>query len=328
MRRSLLSTPVAVVTVLAVGGALALTGAVTAGAAMAAATRGAADARGTVSTHGTVSAQGNSGADAGVVHVVGPAAQRAARSFWTASRMAAATGPSGKPAVVPQLGPPPGTPKARHFDGTPTVGALFFTTGKLVHFCTASVVNSARGDLVLTAAHCVYSGSYASHIEFVPGYYDKQQPYGAWPVRAIFVAAGWRRSFNPNLDFAFLAVSPPPGIRRPIQRVTGGLDLGINLGYEHQAEVIGYNDTGQLPVRCATESFEFEARQMEFYCRDYWNGTSGGPWIADYNRYDGSGIVFGDIGGYEQGGDYRWASYSAYFGWATRRLFLEAQRRS
>jgi len=40
----------------------------------------------------------------------------------------------------------------------------------------------------------------------------------------------------------------------------------------------------------------------------------------------GSGTVIGDIGGYEQGGDYPWASYSAYYGRSILRLFLEAQR--
>jgi hypothetical protein len=34
--------------------------------------------------------------------------------------------------------------------------------------------------------------------------------------------------------------------------------------------------------------------------------------------------VFGVIGGYEQGGDYEWASYSAYFGGSALRLFRQA----
>jgi hypothetical protein len=53
--------------------------------------------------------------------------------------------------------------------------------------------------------------------------------------------------------------------------------------------------------------------------------AAGGPWILHYNRVTGSGIVFGDIGGYEQGGDYPWASCSAYDSRPILRLFVEAQ---
>jgi hypothetical protein len=56
------------------------------------------------------------------------------------------------------------------FAGTPAVGALFTASaGQLGrHFCTASVVDSPAGDLLITAAHCV-TGT-AGTIDFVPGY--------------------------------------------------------------------------------------------------------------------------------------------------------------
>jgi hypothetical protein len=65
----------------------------------------------------------------------------------------------------------------------------------------------------------------------------------------------------------------------------------------------------------------------KFYCHGFWTGTSGGPWISGYKAKNGTGTVFGVIGGYELGGDYDWASYSAYFGSATRSLYthVEAQ---
>ena len=90
-----------------------------------------------------------------------------------------------------------------YFNGVPTVGALFFTTGTQAHFCTASVVNSARLDLLLTAAHCVYGSSgYATNVAYVPQWHQGVSPYGAWAVRSITVAAGWQQSQDPNLDFA------------------------------------------------------------------------------------------------------------------------------
>ena len=65
---------------------------------------------------------------------------------------------------------------------------------------------------------------------------------------------------------------------------------------------------------------------MEFYCHGFWTGTSGGPWIIGYNARNGTGTVFGVIGGYELGGDYEWASYSAYFGSAARILYEQVER--
>jgi V8-like Glu-specific endopeptidase len=273
-------------------------------------------------------APGGTPATAAFTHTVGKAAQAAAHGFWTRARMESATpvplrGQHGVRAST--AGPPPGTPNPTYFNGVRTVGALFFTTGTKSHFCTASVVDSVTFNLVLTAAHCVYDGSYAANVAYVPKWHKGLSPYGVWPVRAITVAAGWVRSQDPSLDFAFLTVTPPPGTRRPVQLVTGGLWLGLNAGYAHPIYVIGYNDTDDQPIGCATTSFRFETGQMKFYCNSFWDGTSGGPWILHFNPVTGSGIVFGDIGGYQQGGDYPWASYSDYYSWSILRLFLQAQ---
>jgi V8-like Glu-specific endopeptidase len=287
----------------------------------------------TVTAYATVAdgtaraAAGPSGAPAtqAVVHPVARAAQASARSFWTAARMKSAT-PVGSaaPASTPQ--PPPGIPDPTYFSGVRTVGALFFTTGTQAHFCTASVVDSTALDLVLTAAHCVYGSTYATNIAYVPEWHQGVSPYGAWAVQDITVAAGWKQSQDPDLDFAFLAVAPPPGTARPIQLVTGGLLLGVNAGYAHPITVIGYNNTDDEPINCATTSFKFETTQMEFYCNNFQDGTSGGPWILHFDPVTGGGIVVGDIGGYEQGGDYPWASYSPYYSASILKLFLQAQR--
>ena len=164
------------------------------------------------------------------------------------------------------------------FSGSRTTGALFYTTGGKGHFCTASVVDSTADDLALTAAHCVYSNAFATNIEYVPGYHDGKRPYGAWPVRAITVASGWKGSHDPDLDFAFLTLAPAGG--QQIQARTGGLTIGFTRWYSEKIEVIGHNDSAAEPIRCATKSFRFRPGQMEFYCHGFWTGTSGGPWIS------------------------------------------------
>jgi V8-like Glu-specific endopeptidase len=295
---------------------------------------------------------------AGIVHVIGTAAQAAARSYWTSARMASATGSSAAgsgaagsgaagagtagartttaPAAERQdavMGasaaqePPRGTPYSKPFAGIPTVGALFYTKGKTNHFCTASVVHSTVGSLVLTAAHCVYSskGGYSQNMEFIPGYEDGSQSYGAWPVTQITVAKGWRQSQNPDLDVAFLNVVPPPNSVGPIETVTGALQIAFALPDAQHITVIGYNDTDEKPIMCNTTSFKFRTDQMEFYCRGFWFGTSGGPWILDYNQGKGTGTVYGVIGGYEAGGYVPWASYSAALEKPAQQLLAQAE---
>jgi V8-like Glu-specific endopeptidase len=281
-----------------------------------------------------------------VTDQVGAAGQRRTLTYWTPRRRQGATAAAlpGRPirAARPagtrtpaqpgrsqgssNVTVPKGIPTATPFSGSPTTGALFYTTGGEGHFCTASVVDSTVGDLALTAAHCVYWNAFAANIEYVPGYHDGKQPYGAWPVAAITVASGWKVSHDPDLDFAFLTLATADG--RQIQARTGGLTIGFTRWYGEKIEVIGHNDSDAEPIRCATKSFRFRSGQMEFYCHGFWTGTSGGPWILGYNAKHGTGTVFGVIGGYELGGDYEWASYSAYFGSAAKILYEQAERAS
>jgi len=315
-------------------------GAMTMGAGM----MGAGAGRTAPAARAAVLDESVTGPSAAVTEQVSGAAQRRTLAHWTTQRMRGATAAplprsllrAEFPAVTrtqtelepsrpgPEISPPKGTPTAVPFAGSPTTGVLFYTTGGKGHFCTASVVDSTADDLALTAAHCVYSKGFATNIEYVPGYHNGKRPYGAWPVRAITVASGWKLSHDPDLDFAFLTLATAGG--QQIQARTGGLTIGFTRWYSEKIEVIGHNDSGAEPIRCATKSFRFRTGQMEFYCHGFWTGTSGGPWIIGYNAKNGTGTVFGVIGGYELGGDYEWASYSAYFGSAAKILYEQVER--
>ena len=335
------------------------------GVVVAAATIGVAETGGTALPAGAsvggagvagVGGVGVAGPAAAVTEQVSGAAQRQTVDHWTRQRMRVATAASlprslirtavsavsavsavpsvartparpGRPGLRragSQITAPKGIPTAAPFSGSPTTGVLFYTTGGKGHFCTASVVDSTADDLALTAAHCVYSKGFAANIEYVPGYHDGKQPYGAWPVRAITVTSGWKLSHEPDLDFAFLALASLGG--RPIQARTGGLTIGFTRWYSEKIEAVGHNDSGAAPTRCATRSFRFRTGQMEFYCHGFWTGTSGGPWIIGYDAKSGTGTVFGVIGGYQLGGAYEWASYSAYFGPAAKLLYEQVER--
>ena len=122
--------------------------------------------------------------------------------------------------------PPAGTQKSRAFPGTPTVGALFGSATSKKHFCTASVVASPAGDVLLTAAHCI-TGS-AAGFSFAPGFHDGKAPFGRWKVTGAYFDPEWMADQNPTRDFAFLTVAPRPiaGVQTDIQSVTGANVLG------------------------------------------------------------------------------------------------------
>jgi V8-like Glu-specific endopeptidase len=237
-----------------------------------------------------------------------------------AARLAAAVRalPRGAPAV------PPALLHGRVYNGTPAVGALFTVSGGHLgqHFCTASVVNSAVKDLVITAAHCL-QGKQPGQVAFVPEYHRHQEPYGRWTVTRVFVDAAWANSANPNDDVAFLVVSQAGNSNR-VQEETGGENLATGWRASQLVQVIGYPDSRERPITCTARTRAFGKRQMEFDCGGYTDGTSGGPFLANVHPATGQGAVMGVIGGYEQGGNTPSVSYSARFGRTIRDLYDKA----
>jgi hypothetical protein len=177
------------------------------------------------------------------------------------------------------------------------VGALF-ANGH--HFCTASVVHSGAGDLVLTAAHCVQAG-----MSFAPDFHDGVAPLGMWTVTAVAVADGWTSSADPDLDFAFLTVQQP-GNTASLESLTGANVLGTDRGFDHTITLTGYPDTTDSPVVCTGTTTRSDTYQQRVACPGFPDGTSGGPWVT-------GGAVIGVIGGYQLGGDTPDVSYSPYF---------------
>lgn len=210
------------------------------------------------------------------------------------------------------------------FAGTPAVGALFTTSqGKLgSHFCSASVVNSPAGDLVITAAHCVTGVS--GTIAFVPGYNGGASPYGVWTVTGVYVDQAWRSSADPHDDVAFLKVGQSWS-SVPVEDVTGAEQLGTSApSAKELAEVIGYPSSSGQPITCRNWLKTPMEGQLEFDCGGYTNGTSGGPFLVQVSRKNGQGTVIGVIGGYEQGGHTPDVSYSAVFGANVAALYRSA----
>ena len=216
-------------------------------------------------------------------------------------------------------------PSAASFDGLSQVGALFPGPWRSEpHFCSASVVNSPSGDVIATAAHCV-SGD-AKDLEFVPMYHDGQAPYGEWNVTGAYVSQRWLLHQDPQADFAFLTVSPREigGSKRTLESVVGGDRLVVGSQPRQWTVVVGYPaGTGGQPVICLNQA---SARHgyPSFRCAGFADGTSGGPWLADYDSQTGRGDLYGVTGGRYQGGCVSWVSYTSTFDADTMAVYQRA----
>ncbi|MGV9265714.1 trypsin-like serine peptidase [Kitasatospora sp. NPDC003701] len=231
---------------------------------------------------------------------------------------AATDAPTGPATATPTATPPVALGTTAVAPVTPestTVGALF--SGAVAagnHFCTASVLHSTTGNLLLTAAHCLSS---TAGVTFAPGYRDGTAPYGTWRVTAIHTTTGWSRDGDQDEDFAILETASNGG--RRIEDVVGANQLGTDEPFGATVRLYGYPGGTEDPVLCTNTTGRQSAYQRVVDCPDYPGGTSGGPWISTT-----TGHVVGAIGGYQQGGDSPDTSYSAYFDHTIAALYKEA----
>lgn len=188
------------------------------------------------------------------------------------------------------------------------IGALFTTDDPSSHICTASVLDSAAGDLILTAAHCV-SGS-GNDLQFRPAYDNGNSPYGAWNVEAAYVMPSWLASQDPHADFAVLRVADQTrnGKLVSLQQVTGGYDLDTTPAAGTPVTDYAYNSGEDQPIGCTTPLLQSQGYPA-IACNGYTGGSSGSPFLA--KEPDGTQRIVGVIGGYYQGGCEASMSYSS-----------------
>ncbi|GAB7183324.1 trypsin-like peptidase domain-containing protein [Kitasatospora sp. Ki12] len=204
------------------------------------------------------------------------------------------------------------------------VGAVFTRNADGDHFCTASVVDSAGLNLVVTAAHCVWDPKLGrrSDLVFVPGYRDGETPSGVWPLLSVTVDDAWKDHADPDMDVAFAVVQAQNG--QQVQQVLGANRLGVNRGYRVPVRVTGYPGSSDVPITCSNTTSEQSPTQLRIDCPDYTGGTSGSPWVTDFDPATRTGTVVGVIGGYQEGGDNPDTSYSSYFGDRVQALYDRA----
>jgi hypothetical protein len=246
-----------------------------------------------------------------------------------------ATLPRDLPAPPALLSAPwPSRPAAsRAFGGLPQFGELVWqrpdgTPG--AKLCSAVAVDSAGGDLIATAAHCV--GGVKSRIggsmtvAYLPGADDGSRPYGVWYPTRIIRARQWMNGVkNPAFDIAFLTVDQPGDARR-LESVTGAERFGAVPAPGTLGVQIGYPYAGRQPVACRTPVRFLSPTQLRLDCAGFPGGTSGGPVLTDVDPGDGIGTLVGVMGGYQNGGRHSYVTYACAFTPAIEQLYRQAAR--
>lgn len=207
----------------------------------------------------------------------------------------------------------------------PRIGALFDTDSSGNHFCTASVVNSTAGNVLITAAHCINSGTGGanrSNVVFIPNYANGNTPEGVWTPERYVIDPRWVNGADPDLDVAFIVLNPLDG--KSIQDVVGANQIAFDAGFRHLVRVAGYPDSASAAIACLNWTSEQSKTQLQFNCADFTGGTSGSPWVTKFDPLTRMGTVVGVIGGYEEGGSTPAVSYSAYLDDDIEKLYNEA----
>jgi len=129
-----------------------------------------------------------------------------------------------------------------------TTGRLFFRIPNEGLFACSGSVISLR--LILTAGHCVHSGSgnengWFTDFEFVPAYRDGVAPFSTWKGSAAFVTAPWYvgNGTVPNVaDYALIEVEDQTvdGVPRKIGEIVGYLGFQTNRLLPNHAHLLGY----------------------------------------------------------------------------------------
>ena len=211
----------------------------------------------------------------------------------------------GAPAAVVTADPVPPDPR---------IGAVF-VGGNTTHTCTGSVLHSPKGDLILTAAHCMADGA---DNWFAPAFSESSESQDFWHIDQIYLDPRWIADQDPLADFTVAKVSRA-GQGSLEAAVGGGFVLGSAPEVGTDVAVTGYaSGVGGGPIECAGQLAARERGYPSLRCGGLVDGTSGAPWLA-------GDTVVGITGGLQGGGCQENVSYAPPFGTAIEQLVTRAE---
>jgi V8-like Glu-specific endopeptidase len=232
-------------------------------------------------------------------------------AFWTDERMAAAfdmdfvaakghqsTGAPKPNGPKGQVGPAPSdvadSDAGLMLNESQTVGKVYFTIPGVGNAsCSASTVNSGKKRLVVSAGHCVYGyGRWFTNWQFVPRYRNGARPFGTWVARQLTTRTAWVNSSSQDEDMS-IAIMNSNGAGQNIVNVVGGNGLRWNYGYSVNVTALGYPSNlggGESQYYCQSGTWWAHGQSIRMWCNMTY-GSSGGPWLQEYNDQNGLGFI-------------------------------------
>jgi V8-like Glu-specific endopeptidase len=173
------------------------------------------------------------------------------------------------------------------------VGKLFFTIpGAGDASCSAAVL---RPRIILTAGHCVHSGSggasgFFTNFLFVPAYRNGTAPYSVWNWSRLVVTGLWASGGGlvPNAaDYAIIELQDQTinSVLSKIGEVTGYLGYRTNSLHPNHAHLLGYPSNlnrGERLRQVTAQSFRATTSNTVEYGSNMRQGSSGGPWVQNF----------------------------------------------
>jgi V8-like Glu-specific endopeptidase len=235
----------------------------------------------------------------------------AVTDFWTPARMAAAVdldrdaAVSRKPGLRPSPSGAPGSvaPAAprRPFataavNQSLTVGKVYVATPGGLGQCSASALNSGKRRLVITAGHCVHAGAGGGwywNLIFVPGMRGASEPAGRFAAFSLTTRTAWITGSSPDEDMAIAIMHNGGYSNAKVVDSVGGNGLRWNWGYGVFVTILGYpvvGYPGDTQYYCQSSTWWTHGQELTAWC-GMTEGSSGGPWLQDYNGSTGLGYV-------------------------------------
>ncbi|MFB7211619.1 trypsin-like serine peptidase [Streptomyces sp. NPDC056255] len=236
----------------------------------------------------------------GATNASEPARQRALLAHWTPERIekalsnekATASGSLPRAEAAPVDGPystAVGKLVFEHANGTPDA-------------CSGTVVNSDSEVLVLTAAHCLHDGpggDWTKNQVFYPAFHDGTAPYGGFTAWNIGTSPMWSTGTKPDYEHDYgMVVVNDNAKGETVLEAAGGFQIVPDMRAGEKVTLLGYSGPpydGNHQEFCQdlVEPTVPPVNMWQVECSNMKPGSSGGPWLLDYDYDTGAGYIAG-----------------------------------
>jgi V8-like Glu-specific endopeptidase len=194
-----------------------------------------------------------------------------------------------------------------------TTGKIFFTDHKGGNWvCSGSLVNSPAQNVVITAGHCVYGTAggelpagetWHSNWVFAPDYSNGSAPFGYWSAKQLWTVTNYVNNGDEQDDLGAAILNRNSAGQNAVA-LLGGQGMAWNQNSTQYVYDFGYPAAapfnGKTLQECdGTASWNgWPWVDMEMLNCNFTGGSSGGPWLMNFNGQWGYINSVNDANGY------------------------------